>query len=362
MDCHYNEGTDQTRVKRSTTGEAMKGTDPLDYEALSRQVRLQRKLAWDIEKDIPWELGVDAHKPLLPLDDHSIAFPGASAEQALALSQLMGLIVNSTISEMEDALPKLKHAGWMRLLKEFPVGPEMVELGELFFDEEAKHAKAFSKYLDLFCHSVGVERKDIDTLLPKAFGSNFQRTITANALSGGHAFWWVVASVEEVSIGIYHQILRNRQAVDPLYLQLHRRHLEEESRHANYAFLMLNLVSMKRPSIAERVHRKADFLLAQLAGGPWVIAELYKFFDVKRFKGVHPFFDTLASCIPLFEAMPKSEVIRRMFFAAPYVSWLLNPSWRTEHTDSAKALGAFVPWMPKPVEAPVIWQKSDRIV
>jgi hypothetical protein len=254
---------------------------------------------------------------------------------------------------MEDALPKLKHAAWIRQLREYPVGPELEELGELFFDEEAKHARAFSRYLDLFCAAVNVERKDLDKLLPKAFGSRFQRAITANAQTGGHAFWWVVASVEEVSVAIYHQLLKNRGAIDPLYLQLHKRHLEEESRHANYAFLMLNLISLKRPSMAERLHKRADFLLAQLAGGPWVITELYKFFDVKKLRGVHPFFDTLASCIPLFEAMPKTEVVRRMFFAAPYVSWLLNPGWRKEHEPSAAALGAFVPHIPKPDVVPV---------
>lgn len=337
----------------------MKGTDPLDFESLSRQVRLQRKLAWDLDKDIPWHLGVDPNRPLLPLDDHSIAFPGASAEQQLALSQLMGLIVNATISEMEDALPNLKHAGWLRLLREFPVGPEMEELGELFFDEEAKHARAFSKYLDLFCGAVNVERRDLDRLLPKAFGSYFQKAITSNALHGGHAFWWVVASVEEVSIAIYHQMLRNRQAIDPLYLALHRRHLEEESRHANYAFLMLNLVSRKPSSMREHFHRKVDFVLAQLAGGPWVVSELYKFFEVKHLKGVHPFFDTLASCIPLFERMSKPELVRRMFFAAPYVSWLLNPAWRKEHEASASALGAFVPPIPKPEPVAVYCPEFD---
>lgn len=326
----------------------MKHANPLDYEQLQRQVKLQTKLAWDIEKGIPWELGVDIGKHLLPLDDQALAFPGASAEQELALSQFFGLVVNSTISEMEDALPKLKATGWRRLLREVPANPELTELGELFFEEEAKHARAFSKYLDAFSNAVEVDRKDLDSLLPKAFGSNFQRAITANAVTGGHAFWWVVASVEEVSMAIYQHIFRNRAHTDPLYLQLHRRHLEEESRHANYAFLMLGLVPMKQPSLAAALHRKADFLLAQIVGAPWVLTELYKFFGVKKFKGVHPFFDTLASCIPLFESMSKRQVAQRMFFGAPYISWLLNPGWRRLHGEIAQSHGAIVPPFPKP--------------
>jgi len=326
----------------------MKATDPLDHETLARQVKLQRRLAWDMDRDIPWHLGVDPGKPFLPLDDQAIAFPGASPEQALALSQYMGLVVNATISEMEDALPKLKQAGWARLLDDYPVGPELRELGELFFDEEAKHANAFSRYLDQFCEATAVERRDLDALLPKAFGSFFQKAIINNAEHGGHAFWWVVANVEEVSIGIFHQIMRHRQAVDPLFFALHKRHLEEESRHGNYAFLMLNLVARKPPSLRDRLHRKVDFLVSQIASAPWVVTELYKFFDVRRLRGVHPFFDTLASCIPLYESMSRAEIVRRMFFAAPYVSWVLNPSWREQHVDTARVHGAIVPPLPKP--------------
>lgn len=331
----------------------MQATDPLDYETLRRQVKLQRKLGWNIDTDIDWRLGINAQRPFLPLDDHAIAFPGASAEQELALSQFMGLVVNATVSEMEDALPRLKYAGWRRVLEAYPVGPEIEELGELFFDEEAKHARAFGRYLDLFCQTTGVEREELGSLLPRAFGSLFQKRIADNAIHGGHAFWWVVATVEEVSISIYHQILKHRQLIDPLFFQLHRRHLEEESRHANYAFLMLDLVNRKSGGWRDQLHRKTDYLLSQLAAGPWVFAELYKFFEVKKLKKKHPFFEVLASCIPLYERMPKLALVRRMFVAAPYVSWLLNPSWRELHKELALAHGAFVPPFPAPNPAEV---------
>ena len=75
-------------------------TDPTKFELLGRQISLQRRMAWDLESGIPWKLGVDTGKILLPLDDANIAFPVASAEQRLALSQFMGLVVNATISEM----------------------------------------------------------------------------------------------------------------------------------------------------------------------------------------------------------------------------------------------------------------------
>jgi len=263
----------------------------------------------------------------------------------------MGLIVNSTISEMEDCLPKLRHTGWERILRAYPANPELWELGELFFAEEAKHARAFGRYLDSFCTALGVERDDLDSLLPKAFGSNFQRAITANAVSGGHAFWWVVASVEEVSINIYHQIYRSKDQIDPLYFQLHRKHLEEESRHANYAFLMLSLVENGPESLRGRMHRKLDFLFSQLVGAPWVLTELYKFFRVRELKHKHPFFEVLASCIPLYERLSTAEKIRRMFLSAPYISWFLNPHYRRLHRSAADRLGSLVPPFPEPTPA-----------
>lgn len=311
----------------------MRAIDPFDYAELARYLKLQRKAAWDLDTCVDWSMGVDSSKRLLPLDDMSIAFPGASSEQSLALSQLMGLIVNSTISEMEDCLPRLKKFGWYDVLQEYPVGPELRELGEQFFTEEAKHAAAFKKYLRVFCEDTGVDQDDLDLLLPKSFGSHFQSAIISNASSGGRAFWWVVSNVEEVSINIYHSIYRQRADIDPLYFHLHRRHLEEESRHANYAYLMMNLIDRRRLGIRGWWHRKADFSWAQLVAMPWVITELHKFFKVKDLKHRHPFFEVLASCIPLYESMPFTDRVRRMFIAAPYVSWILNPNHRTLHQN-----------------------------
>lgn len=310
--------------------------DPFDYPSLARQIALQKRSAWDLSNDIPWQLGIDLDKSFLPLDDEALAFPGASAEQRLALSQWMGLVVNATIAEMEDALPKLRLSGWQRILEEYPVGPEMWELGDLFFEEEAKHSQAFSRYLTMFAETTGIDRATLDALLPKAYGSFFQRSITKNALSGGHAFWWIVEAVEEISIAIYAELFRSRRAIDPLYFELHRRHLEEEARHANYAFLMLKVVDLSETTLRRFLHKRVDLLVAEIVSGPWVVTELYKFFRVKELKDQHPFFATLASCIPLYESLSKKEAVQKMFFAAPYISWLLNPSWRKKQLALAR--------------------------
>jgi hypothetical protein len=311
----------------------MRATDPFAFEELAQYLALQKKAAWDIDTCVDWNIGVNPHKWLLPLDHDAIAFPGASSEQVLALSQLMGLIVNATISEMEDCLPRLKKYAWENVLSAYPVGPEFRDLGEQFFCEEAKHAAAFKRYMNIFCRDTGIEYSDLDMLMPKSFGSHFQSAIISNAMSGGRVFWWVVSNVEEVSINIYQGMFRARQKIDPLYLSLHKRHLEEESRHANYAYLMMNLMEKNSKGISGWWHRKTDFVWAQLIAAPWVLTELHKFFKVRDLRHRHPFFEVLNTCIPLYESLSTTERVRRMFIAAPYVSWILNPNHRKLHCE-----------------------------
>jgi len=331
----------------------MRTVNPFDHVELKEHLKLQQKAAWDVNTCVDWSVGVDVNKFLLPLDDSAIAFPGASDEQKRALSQLMGLIVNATISEMEDCLPRLKQFAWSHILERYPVNPEMVELGEQFFLEEAKHAAAFKRYLDLFCKSASVDPEDLDVLLPKAFGSHFQRAVIANAKSGGQAFWWVVSNVEEVSVNIFKGIFRNRVAIDPLYFNLHRRHLEEESRHANYAYLMIHLTQAQAKGLRSWWHRKTDFMWAQAIAAPWVMTELYKFFKVKNLRHKNPWFEVLTSCIPLYEQMSPSEKISRMFVAAPYVSWILNPNHRHMHRQATASLGSWMLPFPQAEQIPL---------
>src|SRR5262245_58198734 len=107
--------------------------NPYDHAALGAQVIRQRKYAFDLNADIPWQVPIDDKKHLLPLDRDAIAFPGASAEQRLALSHLMGLIINSTIAEMEGVINVMRDDAWAKSLRAYPSNPEMWELGELFF-------------------------------------------------------------------------------------------------------------------------------------------------------------------------------------------------------------------------------------
>ncbi len=328
--------------------------DPFDYAALRAQIQWQKERTWDLDTGISWEMGIDLTRDFLPLDSDAVAFPGASEEQRRALSQYLGLVINGTISEMEGVIHKLKDVAWNQVLRRYPVNPEMWELGELFFEEEIKHSRMFGRYNEEFCKASGVDEAQLKTLLPRAFGSWFQKAVIANSNGGGHAFWWLVASAEEVSIEIYRAIHRHRETMDPLYHLIHKKHLEDESRHRNYAFLMLDVIERSgASSLKERFHRKTDLLFSQLFSTGWVVTELTKIFESKRLKREHPFFETLATCLPLVRKVPLHDLVRKLFVTAPYISLVLNTRNHPHTIETAEARKVLRFPFPKPRPADV---------
>ena len=334
--------------------------NPLNDEALSAQIESQKKHAWCLEQDIPWEKGVDLNRFLLPLDQDAIAFPGANAEQRLALSQLMGLIINATIGEMEKVIHKLREVAFENILREYPVNPEMWELGDLFFKEEAKHSAAFARYVDVFADTMGIDRDQLDRLLPKAFGSLFLKKIMENARSGGFAFWWVVASVEEVSIEIYRPLQQYRDEIDPLYHMIHLRHLEEEARHRNYAFLMLDLLTRQPPSLKLWMRKKTDLILAQGLSAAWVLSELSKVHEAKALRHEHPFFATIHSALPLMKKVSFPDLFRRLFVSAPFISLVLNQRYHRHTRKTAQDFGILSFPYPEPRMSEVMLETNKR--
>jgi hypothetical protein len=331
-----------------------------DPQALALQIKRQKKYAWDLDKEISWQQGVNSASYLLPIDSDAIAFPGASLEQQLAISQLLGLIVNSTIAEMEDVITKLRFTCWGQILRSYPVGPELVELGELFFEEEQKHSKAFNRYNLEFCKSTGIDISDLDRLLPKAYGSLFLKAISQNAKWGGHAFWWVVVAVEEVSIDIYKNLSPFKKEIDPLFHEVHLRHMEEESRHHNYAFLMLEVIRERNPSLSDLFFSKTDRALGQVFSTSWVIAELSKVFEAKEIKNKHPFFEVIASCEPLFKALGPGELAKKLFVSAPYISLVLNSRNHKKTSKMAKEHGALSFPFPTPTNTLTSVQPTQK--
>jgi predicted metal-dependent hydrolase len=335
-------------MERRGSPHSMGTINLFDADSLSRQDQIQADLGWDLESGIPWNLTVDFSKPLLPLDTDALVFPGASREQRLVLSQYLGLVINSTIAEMEGVIHQLKDSAWQKWMDEFPVNPEMRQLGERFFEEEAKHSLAFERYNEKFVSELALPSEVLSRLMPKAFGSWFLKAIELNARAGGAAFWWVVSAVEEVSIEIYRQMHAHEKNLEPLFFQLHRRHLEDEARHRNYAFLMLELGAKRPHGMARSMLWQTDLLWAQGWTTAWVVAELTRLYEVKKMKSDHEWLRTLQSCLPLMKPLGAVEILKRFLFSAPYVSHVLNPHHHRHTTKLAVKQKVWrFPW-PKP--------------
>ncbi len=207
----------------------MPNLDPFDFQSLAKQITSQKKMDPKLDQDIDWSQPIDRSKTFLPLTELEELFPDASMEQYIALSQWLGLVVNHTISEFEETLFELKQVAWQSVLEEFPVSSEMNELGEMFFALRAKHSRDFDQYQKIFCQTQGIDQDILESLMPKCYGTFFQSTITSNAIAGGPMLWWVLAEVEEASVDVCQNILDNWDLVDPLFCDIHRKHVKENA-------------------------------------------------------------------------------------------------------------------------------------
>lgn len=297
---------------------------PEDEAALQRALKTQKKLSWDIEKDFDWSGGADLSRYFVPLDSDNLVFPEATPSQRLAISQFLGLVIAQTFAEMETVLVSAKELVWRRHLKLYPVNPEFEQLGEQFFDEEEKHARMFRRYLAVFAKQTGIDEEELRQILPTVTGSVLHRALKLNSQWGGHALWWVLTLVEEVSIHIFKQMQPHRARLDPLYYSLHRRHFEEEVRHSPYSYWMLEHLHKRDKRLASLFFRKTDLLLAQSLETAWTLSSLSRIRSAVWLRKKHPFYAELASCLPQLIRLGPIEVIRRLFVSAPFVSLMLN--------------------------------------
>jgi hypothetical protein len=300
--------------------------DIYDEEKIARLLHVQRVHGIDFDKDINWNQSIDLNKSLLPLDHKAILFPDASAEERLVISQLMGLIVAATISELENVAIRLKGPTWENILRKYPVNPEIREMGELFYEDEAKHSAAFKRYIDLFAEKVNVDPKDLKEFLPSSTHSLAGKIYELNSLGGGMAIWWLIAAVEEEALLIFDHMRKIKTHVDPLYYEIHKCHYEEEIRHKSYASIMLKINSEFAKAPQSIIFRKIDFILAEILNITWTFNQLYKVKNLKKLENHHEFFKTLSVLFDVLESRNSLEVVHTLFTTAPYIKNMLNLS------------------------------------
>lgn len=312
-----------------------------DEKRLERLIRFQSDRAWDLEKSLPWDLTIDLNKPLVPLDENALFFPGAGKEERLVISQMMGLIIAACICEMEECLLRLRKQCWTDIHHRHPVSPEFIELGELFFEEEKKHSSAFRRYIEKFAETMGIELKTLMDVLPIVQGSLSEKILERNIKAGGMSFWWLVATVEQEFLSMHYAMEPHHEVLEPLYYDIHLKHFEEEARHASFPYLMLELLNDRTSlGLRDRLHKKGDLLFAQLLLAGWSAHALQKTKLVRDLRGTHPFFDALAAAFPHIEKLPPGRVLWEFFTRAPYVSSLTNPNSHKKIQRFAETTGS----------------------
>ncbi|WP_127716028.1 hypothetical protein [Halobacteriovorax sp. HLS] len=312
--------------------------DIYDERKLARQLQIQKKKSWDFDKDIHWEMGIDLNKSLLPLDNNRALFPNASQEELKVISQLMGLIVASTISQLEEVACKLKVPVWEKFLNKHPVNPELFALGEQFFEEEKKHARTFKRYINMFASEVNIDPDDLSSILPSSENSSIEKIYTLNSNMGGMAMWWLISAVEEEAILFYHFLHEVKDSVDPLYYQIHRCHFEEEVRHKSYAQMMLEVHKEFESGPVSQMFKKVDFITAEVLNMTWTFKQLLKVKKLKKYKNHHQFFATLSKSIDHISNMSYYQLMHTLFNSTPYISHTLHLS---EHKHVKEMLSRY---------------------
>lgn len=316
-------------------------------EDLQKQLEMQKRLAWDLETDIPWG-PVDLSKPLVPLDDNAILFPGASKEQRLVISQMMGLVMASAICEMEESLMRLKEKGWNKLIQDYPINPEFEELGEQFFIEEEKHSASFRRFIQQFCKDMGLDPDELRSILPLVEQTKTEWFLEKNLAGGGAAFWWIIAEVEQEFIYLYHAMRPFMNELEPLHFAVHRRHFEEEARHVSFPHMFLKVISERHEDGLLGALRKTDLVFAQSLKLAWSAATFERMSRIRKMRDSHEFYRVIADTMPMLRGQNLFGLSWNLLVKTPYISSFINPKFHTKFTHIIEELGVWTLPFPKP--------------
>lgn len=283
---------------------------------LTRMLEAQKRHSWDLERDVDWEVR-DTKRPLLPIGSQATSL-GLSTVEERTLSQLLGLIATSAISEHERALKIVKKDCWSRPLSRKRKSRELRDLGEQFFLEEEKHSQAFAKYIETFAHDQGLDLRDLQQILPKYEDGFMCKVFRLNSLLGGRAIWWLVMLTEEESLDLFRKMRPHQESIDPLFYQIHDLHFQEEVRHISYAPQMLRLLGGGWLS-------KFDYRLAELMHFVWILIQLRRLRKVSHLTQKHPFFASVNAIIKKFERLKWKERWNLILNQTPFLSSLFRP-------------------------------------
>ena len=317
-------------------------------KSLQRKIQIQNAHAWDLEQDIPWNLGIDVGKDLLPAIGGKHIVPDCTEDEGIVFSQALGLVTAAAIAEHEKILVEMKKNFYYDIIKRYDVCDDFKTLGEMFFQDESKHSQVFNRYIDLYAGQLNVTPEELRSILPiHERKSIFSFLFKLNSIMGGMAFWWTVFTTEEHSMAIYRMIRPMKDKIDPLYFTIHKLHFEEEVRHASFAQSMINLYRREDSSLLEKVLKKMDFVIADVIEKLWMIAQYKRFTKVSKFKERHPFFQTLTGIIEKINQLPFHKKIGLLRDNNDYFSLVVRPEQHKTIVEEIHKSKAFVVSFPK---------------
>jgi hypothetical protein len=326
-----------------------------NFSKSRRMMLLQQKSSWDLSRDLNWDQ-FDISKPLFPLSNNFAEALQLTAQEQIALSQLIGIMAAQAISQHERVMQTAKESCWTKPAIQRAMDPDLKELGEEFFQEESKHADAFAQYVCRFADAKGLKSQDLQAYLPTYDeDSILARLMKLNSKLGGRAIWWLVMLTEEESVSIFKLLRRESANIEPVYLNLHRLHYEEEIRHMSYAPMMLRFFSKSASWMAKLVST-FDFAFMYLAHATWVLLQFLRVKRLKSYSGSNAFLCDLQSVFRKIDAIPRASLFKLSMTELPWMSRLLSPlehqSIRAEWHRSkgfghrfAFALRGFEAWM-----------------
>jgi hypothetical protein len=285
-------------------------------ERIHNLVGLMRRKAWDLDGDFAWDAPIDVGKPLLPLAQIDHMFPGLDDDERLALSQILGLIVAQIFSDAEQFLNTARDTLWPDFERLFAKHPVLLDLGTQFFDEERKHAEMFRRYITRWLEARGLEPARFFERQPRFSESWQHRVILRNAARGGLSFWWIVLLAEEESPLIYKYLEEAPDDIEPLYLRIHRKHFEEEARHATFAYTAMAYLADHMGGMERAIHRRGDVILSQLMQWSFMLQAFARERRELRTTPEHPWLDTVTQAMRRVQRLPLGHLFR-VFFREP---------------------------------------------
>ena len=295
---------------------AMRVLDVDDPERMRAVVARMRRNAWDLERDFDWNAKIDVDKPLLPLAQIDRVFPGLDPEEQLVLAQLFGLVVAQIFSDAEQFLNKTREQLWGDFERLFDGHSALLELGTQFFDEERKHAEMFRRYITAWLVARGLDVERFFAEQPRFSESWQHRVILRNAARGGLAFWGIVLLAEEESPLIYRYLEDAPDDIEPLYLQIHRKHFEEEARHATFAYTAMAYLADRLHGLGGARRRRTDVMLAQSMQISFIAQAIAQRQRNLPDPTIHPWIATVVRAMKKVRRLPPSHLFR-VFFREP---------------------------------------------